>query len=102
MTFSFDRVAGPVRPRAMRRSPFRHICVHRQLGTLESVRYETTDMPLPPLRHPAWLMVATIACLGAALTSWMGGSTMLPIAFVLLAAVFAMLLAVRLKRTRRR
>jgi hypothetical protein len=32
----------------------------------------------------------------------MGGSTMLPIAFVLLAAVFAMLLAVRLKRTRRR
>ena len=58
-------------------------------------------MPLPTVRHPAWLMVATIACLGAALTSWMGGSAMLPIAFVLLAAVFAMILAVRLRRTRR-
>jgi len=58
-------------------------------------------MALPPLRHPAWMMVATIACLGAALTSWMGGSTMLPIAFVLVAAVFAMILAVRLKRARR-
>jgi len=59
-------------------------------------------MPLPPLRHPAWLMVATIACLGAALTSWMGGSTMLPVAFVLLAAVFAMILAMRMKRSRHR
>jgi uncharacterized membrane protein YoaK (UPF0700 family) len=59
-------------------------------------------MPLPTVRHPAWLMVATIACLGAALTSWMGGSTMLPVAFVLLAAVFAMILAMRMKRSRRR
>jgi uncharacterized membrane protein YoaK (UPF0700 family) len=55
-------------------------------------------MPLPPLRHPAWLMVTVIACLGAALTSWMGGSTILPIAFVVLAAVYAMILAARLKR----
>ena len=55
-------------------------------------------MPVPPLRHPTWLIVAIIACAGAALTSWMGGSTMLPIAFLALAAVFAMVLAVRLKR----
>ena len=59
-------------------------------------------MPLPTVRHPAWLMVATIACLGAALTSWMGGSTTLPVAFVLLAAVFAMILAMRMKRSRHR
>lgn len=57
-------------------------------------------MPLPPLRHPAWLMVAVIACLGAALTSWMGGSATLPIAFALLAVVFVMILAVQLKRSR--
>ena len=54
-------------------------------------------MPLPAIRHPAWLMVAVIACAGAALTSWMGGSTMLPITFLVLAAVFAVVLAVRMK-----
>lgn len=59
---------------------------------------EHRQMPLPPFRHPAWLMVTLIACLGAALTSWMGGSTTLPITFVVLAAVFAMILAGRLKR----
>ncbi len=45
-------------------------------------------------------MVAVIACLGAALTSWMGGSATLPIAFALLAVVFVMILAVQLKRSR--
>jgi hypothetical protein len=55
-------------------------------------------MPLPPLRHPAWLIVSVIACAGAALTSWMGGSTTLPITFAVLAAVFALILAARLKR----
>ena len=59
-------------------------------------------MSLPAVRHPAWLMVALIACLAAALTSWMGGSAMLPITFIVLAAVFAMIFAVRLKRSRRR
>lgn len=55
-------------------------------------------MPLPPLRHPAWLMVAVIACAGAALTSWMGGSHTLPLTFLALAAVFALVLAARFKR----
>ena len=56
---------------------------------------------MPSVRHPAWLMMATIGYLGVALTSWMGGSAMLPIALVLLAVVFAMILVVRLRRTRR-
>lgn len=55
-------------------------------------------MHLPPIRHPAWLMVAIIACAGAALTSWMGGSTSLPVTFLVLAAVFALILAIRMKR----
>ena len=57
-------------------------------------------MPLPPLRHPVWLFVAVIACAGAALTSWMGGSTGLPVTFLMLAATFALVLAARLKRRR--
>jgi hypothetical protein len=55
-------------------------------------------MSLPPLRHPAWLMVAVIACAGAALTSWMGGSRGLPMAFLSLAAIFALVLGARLGR----
>jgi len=57
-------------------------------------------MPLPPVRHPAWLIVAAIACLGAALTSWMGGSAILPSTFLALAAVFGVVIAVRRKRMR--
>jgi hypothetical protein len=55
-------------------------------------------MSLPPLHHPAWLIVSVIACAGGALTSWMGGSTTLPITFAVLAAVFALILVARLKR----
>jgi hypothetical protein len=55
-------------------------------------------MTLPPLRHPGWLMVAVVACAGAALTSWMGGSRALPVTFLSLAVVFALVLAARLKR----
>ena len=54
-------------------------------------------MSLPPLRHPAWLMVTIIACAGAALTSWMGGSHPLSLTFVLLAVVFALVFAIRIK-----
>lgn len=55
-------------------------------------------MSLPPVRHPAWQMVAVIGCAGAALTSWMGGSRLLSTIFLALAAVFALVLAARLKR----
>jgi hypothetical protein len=55
-------------------------------------------MPLPPLRHPAWMMVSIIACAGAALTSWMGGSATLPLVFGALAVVLALALAIRIRR----
>jgi hypothetical protein len=58
-------------------------------------------MPLPPARHPMWLMVSIIACVGAAITSRMGGSSALPIAFAVLAAVFTLLRAIRVKGWRR-
>ena len=54
----------------------------------------------PPLRHPAWLLVAIIACLGAALTTWMAGSVTLPATFVVLAAVFASVVSSRFRRMR--
>jgi hypothetical protein len=57
-------------------------------------------MPLPPLRHPAWLMVATIACLGAALTTRMAGSVTLSTTFLVLAVVFAFVVATRFRRMR--
>ncbi len=57
-------------------------------------------MPLPPLRHPAWLLVAISACLGAALTTWMAGSVTLPATFVVLAAVFASVVSSRFRRMR--
>ena len=57
-------------------------------------------MPLPPLRHPAWLMVAIIACLGAALTTRMAGSVTLPATFLVLAVVFALVVASPFRRMR--
>ena len=59
-------------------------------------------MPLPPLRHPTWLMVAIIACLGAALTTRIAGSVTLSATFPVLAAVFALIVAVRFRRLRGR
>jgi hypothetical protein len=35
------------------------------------------NMGLPPLRHPMWLMVLTIALFGGSLTARMGGSSTL-------------------------
>lgn len=55
-------------------------------------------MPLPPLRHPAWMLVSIIACAGAALTSWMGGSVSFPLVFSALAVVLALTLAIRIRR----
>lgn len=57
-------------------------------------------MPLPPLRHPAWLMVAIIACLGAALTTRMAGSVTLSATFLVLAVIFALVVASCLRRMR--
>ena len=57
-------------------------------------------MPLPPLRHPAWWMVAIIACLGAALTTRMAGSVTLSATFLVLAVVFASIVATRFRRMR--
>ena len=57
-------------------------------------------MPLPSLRHPAWLMVAVIACLGAALTTRMAGSVTLATTLLVLAAVFALIVAIRFRRMR--
>ena len=57
-------------------------------------------MPLPPLRHPAWWMVAIIACLGAALTTRMAGSVILSATFLMLAVIFALVVASRLRRMR--
>lgn len=90
-----------MRLQAIGRPCFRHIRLPAPLCTLKFLLVQGFDMALPPLQHPAWLMVATIGSLGAALTSWMGGSVLLPIALLLLAAVFALLLAVRFKRMRR-
>ena len=55
-------------------------------------------MPLPPLRHTAWWMVAIIACLGAALTTRMAGSVTLSATFLVLAMVFASVVATRFRR----
>ena len=57
-------------------------------------------MPLPPLRHPAWCMVAIIACLGAALTTRVAGSVTLSATFLVLAMVFASVVATRFRRMR--
>lgn len=57
-------------------------------------------MPLPPLRHPGWLMVAIIACLGAALTTRMAGSVTLSATFLVLAVIFALVVASCLRRMR--
>lgn len=59
-------------------------------------------MPLPSLRDPAWPMVAVIACLGAALTTRMAGSVTFATTFLLLAAVFALIVAIRFRRMRRK
>ena len=55
-------------------------------------------MPLPPLRHAAWSTVAAIACMGAALTSWMGGSTGMMLGFLVLAVALALILAAGIRR----
>jgi hypothetical protein len=59
-------------------------------------------MPLAPLRHPAWSMVAIIACLGAALTTRMAGSVTLSVTFLVIAVVFALIVATRFRRMRGR
>lgn len=59
-------------------------------------------MPLPPLRRPTWLMVAIIACLGATLTTRMAGSVTLSATIPVLAAVFALIVAVGFRRLRGR
>jgi hypothetical protein len=46
-------------------------------------------------------MVAVVACAGAALTSWMGGSRALPVTFLSLAVAFALVLAARQAPARR-
>jgi hypothetical protein len=58
-------------------------------------------MRLPPVRHPAWLMVATIACLGAALTSSMAGSRRMALALLSIAIVLALASGLRFRRLRR-
>ena len=58
-------------------------------------------MPLPPRKHPAWLLVAVIASLGAALTSRMGGSPSRSTAFLGVAVVFIALAAKRIRKLRR-
>jgi hypothetical protein len=47
-------------------------------------------------------MVAIIACLGAALTTRMAGSVTLSATFLVLGAVFALMVAVRFRRMRGR
>lgn len=58
-------------------------------------------MSLSPPRHPAWPMVATIACLGAALTSLMGGSRAMALAFLYFAIALALATGLRFRRLRR-
>ena len=48
-------------------------------------------MPLPPLRHPAWMMVATIALFGASLTTFMAGAYGFSKTCIAMAAFTAML-----------
>ena len=57
-------------------------------------------MPLPSLRHPAWLMVATIGCLGATLTSAMAGSRIVGGIFLGAAIVLALATGLRFRRLR--
>ena len=57
-------------------------------------------MPLPPLRplHPSWPMVATIAFLGATLSSAMAGGWTVPVAALMLAVVSALVSARTIRR----
>jgi uncharacterized membrane protein YjjP (DUF1212 family) len=54
---------------------------------------------LPPLRHPSWLIVLTIALCGGSLTALMGGSAALSTA-LLTAAVVCGLITRRYTRCR--
>ena len=48
-------------------------------------------MSLPPLRHPSWMIVLTIALFGGSLTALLGGSGALAKVLIALAAFAAML-----------
>lgn len=56
---------------------------------------------LPPLSHPAWLMVAIIACMGAALTTWLARAGGASLCLMTSAVVLALALAGKLNRHRR-
>jgi hypothetical protein len=56
---------------------------------------------LPPLNHPAWLMVAVIACMGAALTTWLARAAGTSLCLMTSAVVFALALAAKVNHHRR-
>ena len=48
-------------------------------------------MSLPPLRHPAWIMVVTIGLIGASLTTFMAGAYAFSKVLIAGAAFFAVM-----------